>query len=98
MLSCYMDLLLSTGDLRFFKPQGLGSSTNKFDDGVLNCSSCLPTCHSYEYSMDLRYEPNRHLNVRDGYIDVHYSDISAVKYRRELTFDTVHLIGENFFR
>ncbi|XP_047115826.1 sodium channel protein Nach-like [Schistocerca piceifrons] len=80
-------------DLRFVKPQGVaGDDSSKFLDGVLDCSHCLPTCRSYSYVQEVRYESITARTPFHGYIDVHYADVSAVKYGVDLAFDSMTLI------
>ncbi|XP_049786056.1 sodium channel protein Nach-like [Schistocerca cancellata] len=80
-------------DLRFVKPQGVaGDDNSKFLDGVLDCSHCLPTCRSYSYVQEVRYESITPRTPYQGYIDVHYADVSAVKYGVDLAFDSMTLI------
>ncbi|XP_049829058.1 sodium channel protein Nach-like [Schistocerca gregaria] len=85
-------------DLRFVKPQGQGvdgDDSSKFLDGVLDCSHCLPTCRSYSYVQEVRYESITPRTPYQGYIDVHYADVSAVKYGVDLAFDSMTLIGKD---
>ncbi|XP_049961808.1 uncharacterized protein LOC126481893 [Schistocerca serialis cubense] len=56
------------------------------------CPQCLPACASYSYSVSAVEEDNTHRNQRDGYLDLHYADVGAVMYRRDLTFGTSEFV------
>ena len=61
----------------------------------MNCSECLPTCHNSRYAIDYSLVDDNDWFTKNssGYLDVFYKDLTAVKYRQELAFDLMDLVG-----
>ncbi|KAK7862047.1 hypothetical protein R5R35_011472 [Gryllus longicercus] len=90
--------------LRFFSPPGapLKAAAAAAEDGpALNCSQCLPSCSNSRYSVEVlswhqtvdeTSVANPQFNACDAYIDVHFKDLSAVLYRRDVAFDDMQLL------
>jgi len=86
-------LLFCVDELRIFRPpkgmRGFEQLT------TIDCSECLPTCHNRRYALDYSYadDSNRHAKNGGGYLNVFYKDLGAIKYRQELAFDFMDLVG-----
>jgi hypothetical protein len=86
-------LLFFADDLRIFRPP---NGTRGFEDlRAIDCSQCLPTCHNSRYAIHYSYADDTAPAARSfgGYLDVFYKDLGAVKYRQEVAFDFMDLIG-----
>ena len=89
-------LLFCVDELRIFRPP---NGTRGFEQltaiDCIDCSKCLPTCHSRRYARDYSYadDSNGHAKNGGGYLNVFYKDLSAIKYRQELAFDFMDLVG-----
>lgn len=80
-------------ELRIFKPP---KGTRGFENlTAIDCSKCLPTCHNNRYALDYSYADDSNLKAHNcgGYLDVFYKELSAIKYRQELAFDFMDLVG-----
>lgn len=86
-------VLYSAVEIRVFRPpkgaRGIEHLT------AIDCSSCLPTCHNSRYALDYSYADDSNPNARNcgGYLDVFYKDLTAIKYRQQLAFDLMDLVG-----
>jgi hypothetical protein len=76
----------------FIPPNGTRGS-----DGLtpIKCSKCLPTCHNSRYAIDYSLVDDSHWPTTESnvYLDVFYKELSAVKFRQELAFDLMDLVG-----
>ncbi|KAJ4439332.1 hypothetical protein ANN_07454, partial [Periplaneta americana] len=80
-------------ELRIFKPP---PGTRGFENlTAIDCSSCLPTCHSSRYSLDYSYadDANPEAKTSGAYLDVYYKQMAAIKYHQQLAFDFMDLVG-----
>lgn len=80
-------------ELRIFRPP---QGTRGFENlTAIDCSKCLPTCHNSRYALDYSYADDGNLYAKNcgGYLDVFYKDLSAIKYRQEMAFDFMDLVG-----
>lgn len=86
-------LLFFAVELRIFRPP---KGTRGFENlTAIDCSKCLPTCHNSRYALDYSYadDSNKYAKNCGGYLDVFYKDLSAIKYRQEMAFDFMDLVG-----
>lgn len=86
-------LLFFAVELRIFRPP---KGTRGFENlTAIDCSKCLPTCHNSRYALDYSYadDGNSYAKNCGGYLDVFYKDLSAIKYRQEMAFDFMDLVG-----
>ncbi|PNF23366.1 hypothetical protein B7P43_G13171, partial [Cryptotermes secundus] len=62
---------------------------------AIDCADCLPTCHDNRYDIHYSYKDdgNPYAKGSGGYLDVFYKDVSAIKYRQQLAFDVMDLVG-----
>jgi hypothetical protein len=89
-LSC---LLFFAVEIRIFRPP---KGTRGFENlTAIDCSSCLPTCHNSRYALDYSYAEDSNMYAKNcgGYLDVFYKDLTAIKYRQQLAFDFMDLVG-----
>jgi hypothetical protein len=87
-------LLFCAVELRIFRPP---TGTRGFENlTAIDCSNCLPTCHNSRYALDFSYDDDSNSYARNsgGYFDVFYKDLSAIKYRQQLAFDFMDLVGQ----
>jgi hypothetical protein len=86
-------LLFCAVELRTFRPP---KGTRGFENVTsIDCSTCLPTCHSSRYALHYSYTDDDNPYAKDsgGYLDVFYKELSAIKYRQQLAFDFMDLVG-----
>jgi hypothetical protein len=86
-------LLFRVGELRIFRPP---NGTRGFEQlRAIDCSECLPTCHSRRFALDYSYADDSQSLSKNGggYLSVFYKELGAIKYRQELAFDFMDLVG-----
>jgi len=86
-------LLFYAVELRIFRPP---NGTRGFEQlTTIDCSECLPTCHSRRYALDYSYADDSNSDAKNscGYLNVFYKDLGAIKFRQELAFDFMDLVG-----
>jgi hypothetical protein len=86
-------VLLCAVELRIFKPpNGVPGFENLT---AIDCAKCLPTCHNSRYELQYFYDEdsNSYAKGSGGYLDVFYKELGAIKYRQQLAFDIMDLVG-----
>ncbi|PSN57569.1 hypothetical protein C0J52_00515 [Blattella germanica] len=80
--------------MRAFNPPGKHDWLETRQDLFLNCS-CLPTCHeaSFQINYDQFPDTNPYSSEGSGHLDVFYKELGAIKYRRQLAFNFMNLLG-----
>lgn len=78
---------------------GGGAATDQVRTLVerLHCDACLASCHETLYSTDVLQveDSNPTTDNASAYIDVFFSQLGVVKYERDLTFDSMQLLGKS---
>jgi hypothetical protein len=86
-------VLFCAVQLRIFRPP---KGARGFENvTAIDCANCLPTCHNSRYDLHYAYSDDGNSYAKDsgGYLDVFYKELSAVKYRQQLAFDIMDLVG-----